>query len=459
MRDQRSEVEGQRSEARWALVVTAFIVAVAFFASGHDFFVSRAVSYTQTADEMEIAASGGNAVRRLAFFGLGGWGLVLLAIGKRQVNVDLPLVASMGLLLSFAAASFLWADEPGMCLRRLMVLFCCVLAAAGIARAFSLREISWLVVLTLGSLTVLGVLTEIGIGTFRPWAGDYRFAGTVHPNTQGPALATLCFAAFGLTKDGGRWRPLLWLVFGLGAVLLVLTKSRTTTAAFFVSIVAVQLVRLPLTTKLAGGLATAWIAALGLWMVWVFGIDPATDFRDAMLMGRADEAETLSGRAFIWPEVMRYAQERFLLGYGYESFWTPGRIEAISAELGWGLREAHNAYLEIWLWLGAVGIVLMLIVMAAALAAGVKGFRITNDAVYTLPVALLVFGLINAGLESGMVVMTLVPFVAACCLMNLGLFGQGSAALASREPPGSAFPGWRMGMRFGGHSPPYGANL
>lgn len=421
---QEAEVRGQKSEVRWALFVTALVVGIAFFASGHDFFVSRAVSYTQTADEMEIAASGGNAIRRLAFFALGGWGLVLLAIGKRPLHVDWPLVASLSLLLGLAAASFLWADEPGMCLRRLMVLFCGVIGATGIARAFSLREMSWLVVVTLGTLALLGVMVEVALGTFRPWAGDYRFAGTVHPNTQGPALAAMCFAALGLTKAGGKWRPLLWFVFGVGAVLLVLTKSRTTTAAFFVSIVAVQLVRLPLTTKLTGGLAAAWLGSLALWMIWVSGINPATDFRDAVLMGRADEAETLSGRAFIWPEVVRYAQERFLLGYGYESFWTPGRIEAISKELGWGLREAHNAYLEVWLWLGAVGIVLLLVVVMTAMTTAVRGFRATSDATYTLPVALIVFGLINAGFESGMVIVTLVPFIAGCCLLQLGLFGH-----------------------------------
>jgi len=433
MSGQETEVEGQRSEVRWTLVVTALVVGIAFFASGHDFFVSRAVSYTQTADEMEIAASGGNALRRLAFFALGGWGMVLLAIGKCRLNMDWPLVASMSLLLGLAAASFLWADEPEMCLRRLMVLFCGVIGAAGIARAFSLREMSWLVVVTMGTLAVIGVLTEVAIGTFRPWAGDYRFAGTVHPNTQGPALATMCFAALGLTQDGGRWRPLLWLTFGAGAVLLVLTKSRTTTAAFFVSIATVQLVRLPLATKLTGGLAAAWAGALVLWMIWVCGIDPTTDFRDAVLMGRADEAETLSGRAFIWPEVVRYAQERFLLGYGYESFWTPGRIEAISKELGWGLREAHNAYLEVWLWLGAVGIVLLLMVVITAMTAAVRGFRATNNATYTLPVGLVVFGLINAGFESGMVIATLVAFIAGCCLMELGLFGDPVNSIAGTK--------------------------
>ena len=57
-----------------------------------------------------------------------------------------------------------------------------------------------------------------------------------------------------------------------------------------------------------------------------------------------------------------------------------------------------------------------------AMTAAVRGFRATNDATYTLPLGLILFGLINAGSESGMVVVTLVPFIAGCCLMGLGAF-------------------------------------
>jgi O-antigen ligase len=202
-----------------------------------------------------------------------------------------------------------------------------------------------------------------------------------------------------------------------------LTKSRTTTAAILVSLASVQVIRSPLASKCAGIFAGGWLAALALWLIWICGIDPISDFRDAVLLGRAEESDTLSGRAFIWPEVVSFASERFWLGYGYESFWTPGRIETISDKLGWGLREAHNAYLEVWLSLGAIGVTLYLLVASVALAAGVRGWRQTGQSVYALPIGLVVFGLINAGLESGMVAVSeLVPFVLGCCLLRMALF-------------------------------------
>jgi O-antigen ligase len=203
---------------------------------------------------------------------------------------------------------------------------------------------------------------------------------------------------------------------------------------------------------------TIWLAASGLLLLWVCGLDPLTDFRDALLLGRAEESDTLSGRAFIWPEVMYFVNQRLLLGYGYESFWTAARIETISGALGWGLREAHNSYLELLLWLGVTGLMLMTAVMAASLAAAIRGYRATRDPAYTLPLGMTFFGLINGGLESGMVVINLVPFLLACCLVRLALFrdtkvGLGKAAVAADSTPSSFDDRW-AGAHFASLSHP-----
>lgn len=406
----------------WLVAVTAIVLGVGFFFTGHDLNVSQAVAYTQTAEEMELAAAGGNPLRRVAFAAIAAWSVLVLASGTRAWRVDFCLAASLSLLLALTGASFLWCDDPGMCLRRMFALVCCTIAAVAIARSFDLRQINWLAVGTLGALAAIGVLAELRLGTFRPWAGDYRFAGTVHPNTQGPALATLMLATYGLAPAAGRWKTALYALCGAAFVLLLLTKSRTTTAAILASLGAVQLVQTSLRTKVLAAVSAAWLACLGLWLVWIVGLDPLTDFRDAVLLGRAEESDTLSGRAFIWPEVLYFAQQRWLLGFGYESFWTPGHIETISTNLGWGLREAHNAYLEMLLSLGLIGLLALLAMVGCALVASVRGFRSTRDPVYTLPLGLTVFGLINGCLESGMVVVNLVPFLLACCYFQLAFF-------------------------------------
>src|SRR5438105_3831938 len=147
---------------RWLLLATTFVVGLAFFVAEHDLRVSLAEAYTQNAEEMELAAAGGNAIRRVAFLALAAWGIVLLIAGRQRLIVDWPLVAAIGLLLSWTAASCLWAQDAGMCLRRLLVLGCSTIAALGIARQHSLRELCWLVVGTLGTLAIVGIFAEVG---------------------------------------------------------------------------------------------------------------------------------------------------------------------------------------------------------------------------------------------------------------------------------------------------------
>ncbi len=421
-----SPASWSRSEVapRWLLVGSGLFIGLAFFLAGHDLRVSLAEAYTQNAEEMEIAASGGNALRRVAFVVVAGWGCLLLALSRARLRIDPLLSCSMGLLLGLTAMSFVWADDPAMCLRRLLTLVCCVTAAAGVAKAFSLREIAWLAIWVLGGLAVVGLLAELSLGTFKPWAADYRFAGTVHPNTQGPSLAMVCLATFTLARDGRRGHGVLWLVFAVGFGLLLLTKSRATTAAILVTLTAIQFIRAKLPTKFVGVIACGGLGSLALWLLFVFGFDPLNDFRDALLLGRAEESDTLSGRAFIWPELLTYASNHLWLGYGYESFWTAGRIDQISSSLGWGLREAHNSYLEFVLWLGIAGLTLLLVSVAAGLAASIRQWRRSSDAVCLLPAGMLVFSLINGGFESGIVVVSLMPFLLGCMLMRLALFGE-----------------------------------
>src|SRR5687767_5545945 len=81
------------SSPRWHLPVIAVIVGLIFFVTEHDLSISLVDAFTQTADEMEVAAEGGNFVRRLAFPALALLGLVLLITTVRQPVRINPLLA------------------------------------------------------------------------------------------------------------------------------------------------------------------------------------------------------------------------------------------------------------------------------------------------------------------------------------------------------------------------------
>ncbi|MEX2175328.1 MAG: O-antigen ligase family protein [Pirellulaceae bacterium] len=422
--------------SRWAVLGVAFLVGLAFFLTEHSLDISLVDAYTQTADEMELAASGGNSTRRIMFLALAGMGAWLLVQRRgNDLNLNWPLALAIGAYLSVSAASFVWAEDAGMCLRRLSVLACCVLAAAGIARRFSMRELCLLTVAIVGPLVLLGFLAELRHGTFRPWSGGYRFSGSVHPNTQNMYLTTLGLAALGLARAprGGKQQKSAargvprWAYWGIVAACLLfglLTKSRTGNAATLTAIGCVFLLQTPWRFKLTAGYAAGWLALGGLWLLLLCGVDPLVDFRDALLLGRAEESDTLSGRAFIWPNVLYYIGQRPWLGYGYEAFWTPAHIDTISHELQWGLREAHNGYLELLLSTGIVGLTAAAISILAGLAAAIRGSVRLDDPAYSLPLGMLVFGLLSSTMESGMVVIMLPPLIVACCLIKMALFAE-----------------------------------
>jgi len=409
---------------RLLFVITMWSIGLAFFVSEHNVNISRAQDYTQNAEEMMETAGGGNMLRRLAFFGIAGLGLTLLVVGpSRPLAIRWPLALLITAFLGWCFLSLLWAWSPSMCIRRLLVLGCCVVGAVGVAKAFTMRELSQMaVMLTLASVTI-GILAEVRLGTFRPWSGEYRFSGTVHPNTQGMYLAGLCLAAFGLARDGKSRAWFHWGVVLFGIAMILLTKSRTSALAVMVSIGVVLTIQTSLHFKIACGVLGSWLGGIALWMLLLQGIDPLTDFQEAIFLGRQEGSETFSGRFFIWPEVISFIQQRPLTGYGFESFWSPDHIETISSACGWGLREAHNAYLEIALGMGLIGLSLLLTAIGTAFWTAGSCYLRDKDSTYAFPLGMIVFGLINAGLESGMVVVMGMTFLLACSFVRMAMFG------------------------------------
>jgi exopolysaccharide production protein ExoQ len=410
----------------WSIVGVALIVTAAFFFAEHSLDISLVDAYTQTAEEMELAAGGGNTARRLTFLVLAAVGGVLL-IGPRgsQLSVHWPLAAAIGAYLALCAASILWSIDPGMCLRRVLVLGCCVVFAAGLARRFTMQELCLLVVATIGPLVLVGLLAELRLGTFRPWSAGYRFSGSVHPNTQGMHLTMLGLAAWALARSPEtKSRSYFWTIFVATLVLGLLTKSRTGNAATFLAIGSVLIVHTSAHWKLSVGFALSWLGLVGLWLLLLAGFDPLVDFRDTLLLGRAEESDTLSGRAFIWPVVLHYIDQRPWLGYGYESFWNPAHIDTISSELEWGLREAHNGYLEVLLSTGVIGLVLASAAVLAGLVTATKGLVSGRDPAYGLALGMLVFGVLSSTMESGLVVVMLPPVLIGALLLKMALFGD-----------------------------------
>jgi O-antigen ligase len=75
------------------------------------------------------------------------------------------------------------------------------------------------------------------------------------------------------------------------------------------------------------------------------------------LLGKSPDA---SGRFYIWDKVLTLIEDKPILGWGWTGYWIPGiePWEGLVVINSVPMYQAHNAYLDVWLQLGLVGLVL-----------------------------------------------------------------------------------------------------
>jgi O-antigen ligase len=414
--------------------LTLLLLGLGFFIVEHSLLASRAEDeyYSAEAAALEASASGtwSNRLGFTLLAAVGGWLCFSAATERWRPNRLLLVLAA--LVLAWVCGSIVWSVEPGQSARRVLALLFCLLAALGVGRSFTAREICQLLLGVTLAYASLGLMAEIALGTFRPWSGAHRFAGTMHPNGQGLACALLCLVSLLLLRDGarGRTRWLLLAALGFGFVLLLLTRSRTALAALLAASAALAMLR-PSRQLAVSLLVVAWLTCAGLLVAALAGAEPATRIAGAFAMGRAEDHSTLSGRTELWNELDYYADRRPWLGHGYGGFWSSYHVEAVSGALYWGVSSAHSAYMEAVLGVGLIGFGLLAVLALAALAAAARAYRAAPRLDAALLLVILVFAVAGGVMESDPILPSFTTFVCACAFCRFALFRP--AAASARE--------------------------
>jgi len=404
-----------------AVAAVLIVIVTAMFITEHQLDISLREHYTDTLLEMEDATEGGNTARRLAYLFLAAGGVIAgwIAAAPRPRICGVLGVAVLS-LMAWCALSVLWSVDRGMTIRRLIVLACCFVAACGFSRFLRPRELCSLAMAVSLTFLVIGILTEIALGTFKPLSATYRFAGTVHPNTQGLYLATLCLSSSTLAASSKRSAFLLWGIFLFGMLFLILTKSRTSLAGTLLGFAGILSLRTTPGVRWMLAMGAVWTVGLVLFGAALAEFDLDRKLGQIMLLGREEQAESLTGRIPIWTEVSRFVAARPILGYGYEAFWNPDNILLVSRAMQWSIRESHNAWFDTTLCVGVIGLALLVTTVISGIGAAVRRYRQTGEAGYVFFAGLFIYAIVNCFLESGMVTPMCVPLIAGCgfCMLS-----------------------------------------
>ncbi|MFZ5518907.1 MAG: O-antigen ligase family protein [Candidatus Zhuqueibacterota bacterium] len=400
-----------------------FLFMIFFFMDGHN--LSRPSEEKGSVEQEMTKVEDGRLDRRVSLFLLFGFAVYSLArrgLGRVRINNFLGWLSIMFFLWAFY--SLAWSEAFGLTARRLMVLVMLFVIGLALAERFSVKTLAtWIFAATAG-YAALGLVAEIGAGTLAPLNAEYRLAGTLHPNHQGINSALLILSGIFLSDVSPRLRKWAIPAIIMGIALLILTKSRTSLISSLAGMTLYLSVRLSRVQKVAAIFSSV---ILLLVVLIYFGDTLFPTVQEAALMGREDSTETvqsLTGRVPLWQLCLSYVNKRPIQGYGFGAFWNNKNMAKISASENWVIGESHNAYIELALGLGLVGLLLYLGLLVGGFVFSLLLYFKKNNAEYLFLAALLLFSIIDGSLESAIVFPGLIMQLCFIAFLKLGLIQE-----------------------------------
>lgn len=324
-----------------------------------------------------------------------------------RAYLRLPLLRPAMLLLlaliALALASTLWSALPRLSLMRgAVLLMISATAVLAVYAAGSFRTMMRALFVVLAAATLLNL-----------WAVATQAPGPIGHNGIYPqknffgwvASVILFFGLYHLTFGGLAHRAAALAMVLAAPVFLVVAQSKTSLGlavlspvAALVLVAAARRLRLSPAILVPASLAgAAWVffvgEAAGLWTF--YSVNEAI-FGDG----------TLTGRTGIWTVAMDLIARGPFLGYGYEAVWATG-YDGIAYNNALGFPRitptGHNGYIDIMLYLGWPGLLLLAAFLIAMLAA--MGRLARMDArLGWLALTLAIFTLLHNNLESDLLI-------------------------------------------------------
>lgn len=255
----------------------------------------------------------------------------------------------------FAFCSTLWSQDAITTARRAIPFILATIFALYFASRFSIRE--QLTILT-GTLTIAAIASallalfapSIGLDASTGHAGNWQGVFT-QKNACGRAMV---FATAALLSRG-RFNPGRITALFLFLFVLIMSGSR---GAWLIEGILLSCCALIYLLHRCAPASRGFLLYVAIFLVTItalaawfyFPSMPAIFGRDATLTGRTD----------IWQQVRFSIKKHPLLGYGFAAFWQGMKGESynVSIALKFVVFHAHNGFLEIWLELGAIGLLL-----------------------------------------------------------------------------------------------------
>ncbi len=285
--------------------------------------------------------------------------LFLLILRWKKVMQVMKKEKIILLLVGIAAFSLVWSYIPKKTFTRGIAIVGTSLFGLYLASRYSIKQqlqlLGWMygiaVLLSfvfIGALPNLGIMSGIHEGK---WRGIYN-----HKNTLGkvivPGITVFLLLAIGSKKYS--W--LFWMAFSLAFILLIRSSSTSSLLNGVFLIAACISFRVFRWRDNLMVPSTIAIASFGTIFYVVISVTT-----EAILKALGKDP-SLTGRGDMWPYIFEMIGKEPFFGYGYGAFWygpdTPSFY--IWQATGWTPPNSHNGFLDIWLQIGLIGLLIFL---------------------------------------------------------------------------------------------------
>ncbi|MFZ0825991.1 MAG: O-antigen ligase family protein [Verrucomicrobiia bacterium] len=354
------------SSALWAVVVWMVVIGSRPVSTWFD-FGGEAGSAAEAYDE-------GNPFERLIYFFLMAFGLYVLS--RRGVRLNQVIKSNRWLFIFFLywGLSVLWSDAPLVAFKRWIkdmgniVMVLVVLTEQEPLEAVRAAFARCAYVLVPLSVLFIRFYSNLG-RAFHTWTGEMMYTGVAtHKNTLG-ALVMVCglFCLWDLSerlRDKSRPSGRAGLVGYLCLMLMTLwllyqAHSATSSGCAVLGAALFFGLRLRAVQARLGHLE--WYGFGIGFMFWF--LNSVVDVAHFVVVDVFGRDMNLTTRTEVWPMLLQKS-DSFLLGSGFNSFWSGDRLAEIYDKLG--IIQAHNGYLETFLNGGLLGVLLLIILIFSA---------------------------------------------------------------------------------------------
>jgi exopolysaccharide production protein ExoQ len=394
----------------WQLALGWVLLFPMLYIAGDGAFIPRT-------SDISFAATGGNPGTSASHkIGLALFSLICLALITFRSSQVLALGRRVKILLAFPVLAILsctWSAAPSHSIVSGSVILIFTVFAIYVGSGLSFQRQFELIMLVGAIVLPASIALAIVVPSIGTESGAWR--GILVSKQNCSAVCTLLLVTALHWKCRGIYQKIFRAIYILMCgVLIVMSQSRTGWILALVALLLTGVIwllqRMPAKQALATlllGLTGAAVAAYGIYIY------------SSSILSFMGKDSTLSQRTIIWTAVWQAAVQHPILGYGFASFWSGlyGPSQNVTLIAGWGLAQAQDGFLDVWLGTGVVGVAIIAAMAGQAMRNAVRGALLESNQTYVRwgIVMILCTLLFNIGESSiGLFRMTWFLFLLAC---------------------------------------------